>query len=72
MSPRLLQIHPAPWYYDECSNARVIVKDSRGVTVYLEDFGGIPDEMKGSAAEEIREATKLIAAHLIDTANQFA
>lgn len=42
-----------PWRIDQDNDKGLCVMDSCGEIVYVEDWGGIPDEMTGSLRERI-------------------
>lgn len=61
----LTRCHPLPWYLDQCNDSGVCVKDSRGETVFFDDFGSIPDEMPSGQAERIRAGSTALALWLV-------
>jgi hypothetical protein len=62
--------HPLPWYLDQCNDSGVCVKDSKGETVFLEDFGTIPDEMDSGSREQIIAGASTLAWWLVAWSEQ--
>ena len=63
---------PMPWVLDQSNDKGVCVKDARGEDLYIEDFGGIPDEMSSGQREHIIERSKLFAQWLVAFSNDRA
>lgn len=61
----LVRYHPTPWYLEQCNDKGVEVRDSRGETVFYDDFGSIPDELASSFGEHIRGASTALALFLV-------
>ena len=60
---------PMPWVLSQCNDKGVCVKDSRGEDLFVEDFGGIPDEMSSAQREHVIERAKLFAQWLVAFSN---
>ena len=57
--------HPLPWYLEQCNTNGVCVKDCRGETVFIDDFGTIPDEMTSGPREQIIAGATALAHWLV-------
>ena len=65
-------LSPMPWVLDECNDMRVCVKDSRGDSIYFQDFSGISDEYGQATRELVVERSKLFAQWLVAFSNDRA
>lgn len=54
-----------PWRIDQDNHTGLCVMDSRGEIVYVEDWGGIPDEMTSSMREQIIEQARANARFMV-------
>lgn len=68
----LVRLAPTPWYLDQNNDNGVCVKDSRGETIFFDDFGSIPDEMPSGEAAKIRARSVALAHFLTAMSDTFS
>ena len=61
-----------PWYIDEDNYRSLVVKDSGGDVVYMEDWGSLPDEMSWAQKETIISAARLNADFMVAASSMFS
>jgi hypothetical protein len=54
-----------PWRIDQDNDKGLLVVDARGEIVYVEDWGGIPDEMSSGTREHIIEQARANARFMV-------
>lgn len=54
-----------PWRIDQDNDKGLCVVDARGEIVYVEDWGGIPDEMSSGMREQIIEQARANARFMV-------
>lgn len=65
MGPTLQAVVSLPWRIDQDNDKGLCVVDARGEIVYVEDWGGIPDEMSSGMREQIIEQARANARFMV-------